>query len=126
MAGGFGSAVAELLHAHGLHDVRLKIIGVPDKFIEHGAPAILRELYGLSSGHIKEVVRELVRPGSSQWLHAAAHHPPRMPRTAAHTEITPTRSMRSLAEPAAIWYYCWCREQSRQRASSSIGRAADS
>jgi 1-deoxy-D-xylulose-5-phosphate synthase len=64
VAGGFGSAVAELLHAHGLHDVRLKIIGVPDKFIEHGAPAILRELIGLSSGHIKEVVRELVRPGA--------------------------------------------------------------
>ncbi len=38
VAGGFGSAVAELLHAHGLHDVRLKIIGLPDKFIEHGAP----------------------------------------------------------------------------------------
>ncbi len=65
VAGGFGSAVAELLHAHGLHDVRLKIIGVPDKFIEHGAPTILRELYGLSAGHIKEVVRELVRPGSA-------------------------------------------------------------
>ncbi|HEX6543862.1 MAG TPA: 1-deoxy-D-xylulose-5-phosphate synthase, partial [Ktedonobacterales bacterium] len=64
-AGGFGSAVAELLHAHGLHDVRLKIIGAPDKFIEHGAPAILREVYGLSSGHIKEVVRELVRPGTA-------------------------------------------------------------
>ncbi len=65
VAGGFGSAVAELLHAHGLHDVRLKIIGVPDKFIEHGSPAILRELYGLSAGHIKEVVRELVRPGAA-------------------------------------------------------------
>lgn len=64
VTGGFGSAVAELLHEHGLHDVRLKIIGVPDKFIEHGAPAILRELYGLSSGHIKDVVRELVRPGT--------------------------------------------------------------
>jgi 1-deoxy-D-xylulose-5-phosphate synthase len=63
MAGGFGSAVAELLHAHDLHAVRLKIIGLPDIFVEHGAPAILREIYGLSSGHIKEVVRELVRPG---------------------------------------------------------------
>jgi 1-deoxy-D-xylulose-5-phosphate synthase len=63
VAGGFGSAVAELLHAHDLHDVQLKIIGLPDKFIEHGAPAILRELCGLSSGHIKDVVRELVRPG---------------------------------------------------------------
>ncbi|HEY7341294.1 MAG TPA: 1-deoxy-D-xylulose-5-phosphate synthase [Ktedonobacterales bacterium] len=65
VAGGFGSAVAELLHAHGLDDVRLRIIGVPDRFIEHGAPAILRELIGLSSGHIKDVVRELVRPGAA-------------------------------------------------------------
>ncbi|MGZ3599235.1 MAG: 1-deoxy-D-xylulose-5-phosphate synthase [Ktedonobacterales bacterium] len=64
VAGGFGSAVAELLHAHDLHDVRLKIIGLPDMFIEHGAPAILRELHGLSSGHVKEVVRDLVRPGT--------------------------------------------------------------
>ncbi len=63
-AGGFGSAVAELLHQHGLHDVRLKIIGLPDLFVEHGAPAILREIYGLTAGHIKDVVRELVRPGA--------------------------------------------------------------
>jgi 1-deoxy-D-xylulose-5-phosphate synthase len=63
-ATGFGSAVSELLHAHGLDDVRLRIIGLPDKFVEHGAPAILRELYGLSSGHIKDVVRDLVRPGT--------------------------------------------------------------
>ncbi|HEU5439581.1 MAG TPA: 1-deoxy-D-xylulose-5-phosphate synthase [Ktedonobacterales bacterium] len=63
-ATGFGSAVAELLHARGLHDVKLAIIGLPDTFVEHGAPAILRELYGLSSGHIKDVVRELVRPGA--------------------------------------------------------------
>jgi len=60
-AGGFGSAVAELLHAHDLHDVKLKIIGLPDKFIEHGAPSILRELYGLSSGNVKQVARDLVR-----------------------------------------------------------------
>ncbi|HET6169365.1 MAG TPA: transketolase C-terminal domain-containing protein, partial [Terracidiphilus sp.] len=65
VAGGFGSAVAELLHAHGLHDVRLKVIGVPDKFIEHGASTMLRQMYGLSAGHIKDVVRELVRPGTA-------------------------------------------------------------
>ena len=63
-ATGFGSAVAELLHARGLHDVKLAIIGLPDKFVEHGTPAILRELYGLTSGHIKDVVRQLVRPGT--------------------------------------------------------------
>jgi 1-deoxy-D-xylulose-5-phosphate synthase len=62
--GGFGSAVNELLRAHDLHDVRLKIIGLPDIFVEHGAPALLREIYGLSAAHVKEVVRELVRPGT--------------------------------------------------------------
>lgn len=56
--GGFGSAVLELLELHNLKDIDTRIIGLPDKFIEHGAPAILRELYGLSSAHIKEVIRE--------------------------------------------------------------------
>ena len=60
-AGGFGSAVLELLNARGLMDqVKLEIIGLPDKFIEHGAVSILRELYGLSSGHIKQAARDLV------------------------------------------------------------------
>jgi 1-deoxy-D-xylulose-5-phosphate synthase len=60
-AGGFGSAVLELLNARGLmRDVKLEIIGLPDKFIEHGAVAILRELYGLSSGNIKQVARDLL------------------------------------------------------------------
>ena len=81
MAGGFGSAVAELLHAHGLHDVSLKIIGLPDIFVEHGAPALLREIYGLTAGHIKEVVRDLVRPGSvsgyteRRIIHLGCHGP---------------------------------------------------
>ncbi len=61
-AGGFGSAVLELLNAHGLMgEVKLEIIGLPDQFIEHGAVAILRELNGLSSGHIKQVTRDLLR-----------------------------------------------------------------
>jgi 1-deoxy-D-xylulose-5-phosphate synthase len=64
VAGGFGSAVGELLHAQGLDDVRLRIIGLPDLFVEHGAPALLREIYGLTPGHIKDVIRELVRPGT--------------------------------------------------------------
>ncbi len=64
VAGGFGSAVGELLHAHDLRDVRLTTLGLPDIFVEHGAPAILRELYGLTSGHVKDVVRALVRPGT--------------------------------------------------------------
>ncbi len=65
VAGGFGSAVLELLEARGLlSEVDIRLIGYPDKFIEHGAPSILKELYGLSSAHIKDVVRELVHAES--------------------------------------------------------------
>jgi len=61
VAGGFGSAVLELLESRGLRNVDVRLIGLPDKLVEHGAPAILKELYGLSSSHIKDVVREMVR-----------------------------------------------------------------
>ncbi|HEX8730890.1 MAG TPA: transketolase C-terminal domain-containing protein, partial [Ktedonobacterales bacterium] len=60
-AGGFGSAVLELLNARGLlGEVKLEIIGLPDKFIEHGAVSILRELYQLTPGHIKQVARDML------------------------------------------------------------------
>ncbi|MEO6890665.1 MAG: 1-deoxy-D-xylulose-5-phosphate synthase [Ktedonobacteraceae bacterium] len=59
VAAGFGSAVLELLERHGLNDVEVRLIGFPDTLIEHGAPSILKELYGLSSSHIKDVVRDL-------------------------------------------------------------------
>jgi len=57
IAGGFGSAVLELLEHKGLTDVKTRLIGLPDTFVEHGAPTILKELYGLSSANIKDVVR---------------------------------------------------------------------
>ncbi len=59
-AGGFGSAVLELLAGRGLHHIPIRLIGLPDRFVEHGAPAILHELYGLSSGHLKEVAKDLI------------------------------------------------------------------
>ena len=65
IAGGFGSAVLELLEAHGmLPHVDVRLIGFPDRLVEHGAPSILKELYGLTSSHIKDVVRELVHSES--------------------------------------------------------------
>lgn len=64
IAGGFGSAVLELLESRGLHDIDVRLIGCPDKLIEHGAPSILKELHGLSSSHIKEVVRDMLRAES--------------------------------------------------------------
>ncbi len=59
LMGGFSSAVLELLEQHGLTDIDLRMIGLPDKFVEHGAPTILKELYGLSSAHLKEVIHDM-------------------------------------------------------------------
>jgi 1-deoxy-D-xylulose-5-phosphate synthase len=64
VACGFGSAVLELLERRGIHNVDIRVIGLPDKFVEHGAVTILKELYGLSSAHIKEVVHDQL--GSSK------------------------------------------------------------
>lgn len=61
VAGGFGSAVLELLNAHALHSIELRMVGFPDCPVEHGAPSILKELYGLTSSHIKAVAREMVQ-----------------------------------------------------------------
>ncbi len=60
VTGGFGSAVLELLERHSVNTIETRVIGLPDKFVEHGAPTILKELYGLSSAHIKEVVHDLM------------------------------------------------------------------
>ncbi len=59
LMGGFGSAVLELLADEGLL-VPVKRIGLPDLFIEHGAPAILREKYGLTSAALAETAREFL------------------------------------------------------------------
>jgi 1-deoxy-D-xylulose-5-phosphate synthase len=72
VAGGFGSAILEFLEARNLlREVEIRVIGYPDRFIEHGAPSILKELYGLTSSHIKDVVRDLV--GSESNGYELAH-----------------------------------------------------
>jgi 1-deoxy-D-xylulose-5-phosphate synthase len=40
-AGGFGSAVTELLQDRGLHGIRTASVAIPDVFVEHGSPGIL-------------------------------------------------------------------------------------
>ncbi|MBM2825767.1 MAG: dxs [Dehalococcoidales bacterium] len=55
--GGFGSSVVDLLQKSGISDVRVKSIGLPDQFIEHGTQAILRAKYGLDA---KGIAREVL------------------------------------------------------------------
>jgi 1-deoxy-D-xylulose-5-phosphate synthase len=64
VAAGFGSAVLELLERRSIQDVDVRLIGCPDKPVEHGAPSILRELYGITSSHLKDVVRDMLRSTS--------------------------------------------------------------
>ncbi len=60
VAGGFGSAVLELLERHEVHNVDIRVIGLPDKFVEHGGVTLLKELHGISSAHIKEVAHQML------------------------------------------------------------------
>ena len=63
MAGGFGSAVLELLADKGLNEVAVKRLGIPDTFVEHGAPQLLRQKYGLDTpGILKSAMEILGQP----------------------------------------------------------------
>ncbi len=57
LAGGFGSAVLELLADSGFRGEVLRC-GVPDRFIEHGPPEVLREECGLDASSILLALRE--------------------------------------------------------------------
>ncbi len=61
LAGGFGSAVLELLSDKGLAGTtRVVRFGLPDRFVTHGAPALLRREVGLTGEHVAARVAELV------------------------------------------------------------------
>ncbi len=59
--GGFGSAVLETLNDHGVSPIQLKRIGLPDMFIEHGSPSILRAQHGLDVDGIVGAARKMVQ-----------------------------------------------------------------
>jgi 1-deoxy-D-xylulose-5-phosphate synthase len=58
VAGGFGSAVLELLHAQRYPaPCRVRCLGIPRTFVEHGAPSVLRKNYHLDTEGIALEVR---------------------------------------------------------------------
>lgn len=59
--GGFGSAILELLEERGLFSIRVKRLGIPDIFIEHGPQSILREKYGIDEKGIFKAAKEIVQ-----------------------------------------------------------------
>ncbi|HHW40702.1 MAG TPA: 1-deoxy-D-xylulose-5-phosphate synthase [Syntrophomonadaceae bacterium] len=56
LAGGFGSAVLEFLTERGFRG-EVARIGIPDCFVEHGAPDLLRRHYGLDAQGIVDFVK---------------------------------------------------------------------
>jgi 1-deoxy-D-xylulose-5-phosphate synthase len=60
LAGGFGSAVLELLAEEGLTGVRCHRMGIPDRFVEHGTRAELLDELGLTAEGIARASRALL------------------------------------------------------------------
>ena len=61
LSGGFGSAVLEHLSDHDLAgEVRVLRIGLPDRYVTHGKPALLREEVGLTPEAVAGRVAEAV------------------------------------------------------------------
>jgi len=58
LQGGFGSAVLESLTDQHVSSVKIKRLGIPDAFVEHGPQDLLREQCGINT---KEIVAEARR-----------------------------------------------------------------
>ncbi len=59
VVGGFGSAVLEFMNEHG-YKAAVKIMGIPDRLVEHGTPKELYKEIGLDTEGIAVVLRSFV------------------------------------------------------------------
>ena len=69
--GGFGSAVVEWMSDQG-YVARVKRLGVPDKWIEHGTQAELYEECGYDAAAIEEAALELIASSNTSSGSASA------------------------------------------------------
>lgn len=60
LQGGFGSAVLELLEENGLRDIKVKRLGIPDAYVEHGPQNLLRHKYGIDAEGIFQAALTLL------------------------------------------------------------------
>jgi len=71
LQGGFGTAVLELLAEERLPQVRVKRIGIPDRFIEQGSQARLRADLGLDAAGIAATVESFLTRQDQSTPHLA-------------------------------------------------------
>ena len=60
LQGGFGSAICEYACDH-FYTLKIKRLGIPDRFIEHGSPEDLYKVCGIDSGTIAGAVKEMIK-----------------------------------------------------------------
>jgi 1-deoxy-D-xylulose-5-phosphate synthase len=60
VVGGFGSAVLEFMNEH-IYKAEVKILGIPDRLVEHGTPKELQHECGYDAQAIKEAVLEMMK-----------------------------------------------------------------
>jgi 1-deoxy-D-xylulose-5-phosphate synthase len=58
VVGGFGSAVLEFMNEQG-YKADIKILGIPDRLVEHGTPKQLYDEIGIDANGIAEALREM-------------------------------------------------------------------
>jgi 1-deoxy-D-xylulose-5-phosphate synthase len=58
--GGLGSAVAEYM-AHNGYTPKIKILGIPDSFVEHGTPEQLYKICGMDAESVMNAIMEFKR-----------------------------------------------------------------
>jgi 1-deoxy-D-xylulose-5-phosphate synthase len=58
VVGGFGSAVLEFMNEHNYH-ASVKLMGIPDRLVEHGTPKQLYGEIGLDANGIAETLRQM-------------------------------------------------------------------
>ncbi len=64
LSGGFGSAVLEALQAPGMPQTDVLRLGLPDRFVEHGAPHLLYDAVGLSPAKLVQRIADWMRHGA--------------------------------------------------------------
>jgi 1-deoxy-D-xylulose-5-phosphate synthase len=60
IVGGFGSAVLEFMSTNG-YKAEVKMLGIPDRIVEHGTPKELQRECGFDAQGIAETVRAMMK-----------------------------------------------------------------
>lgn len=61
LQGGFGSAVLEILHDTDNTRIKVKRLGIPDRYIEQGSQAQLRSDVGIDAEGIERAAKEFMK-----------------------------------------------------------------